>query len=105
MITGWCAIASLKGPLPKGTSVFSAVLLKVAAEGVGQTVLAALLLASGVSQAGSGHQDIYVNRAGALPCAAGVNTSASWAHWHIFLGSYCANLAAHMHTERSARMQ
>jgi hypothetical protein len=33
--------------LPKGTSVFSAVLAKVAAEGVGQTVLAALLLASG----------------------------------------------------------
>jgi small ligand-binding sensory domain FIST len=34
------------GPLPKATSVFSAVLAKVAAEGVGQTVLAALLLAS-----------------------------------------------------------
>lgn len=47
MITGWCAIAALAGPLPKGTSVFSAVLLKVAAEGTGQAVLAALLLASG----------------------------------------------------------
>jgi len=47
MITGWCAIAALAGPLPKGTSVFSAVLLKVADEGTGQAVLAALLLASG----------------------------------------------------------
>jgi hypothetical protein len=47
MITGWVAISALAGPLPKGTSVFSAVLAKVAAEGVGQTVLAALLLASG----------------------------------------------------------
>lgn len=47
MITGWCAIAALTGPLPKGTSVFSAVLLKVAQAGTGQTVLSALLLASG----------------------------------------------------------
>jgi hypothetical protein len=47
MITGWCAIAALAGPLPKGTSVFSAVLLKVASAGTGQAVLSALLLASG----------------------------------------------------------
>jgi hypothetical protein len=47
MITGWCAIAALKGPLPKGTSVFSAVLLKVADAGTGQAVLSSLLLASG----------------------------------------------------------
>jgi hypothetical protein len=50
MITGWCAIAALKGPLPKGTSVFSAVLLKVADAGTGQAVLASLLLASGALQ-------------------------------------------------------
>jgi hypothetical protein len=50
MITGWVAISALSGPLPKGTSVFSAVLTKVAAEGVGQTVLAALLLASGAQR-------------------------------------------------------
>jgi hypothetical protein len=48
MITGWCAIAALAGPLPKGTSVFSAVLLKVASGGTGQAVLSALLLASGM---------------------------------------------------------
>ncbi|WIA33094.1 hypothetical protein OEZ86_006248 [Tetradesmus obliquus] len=48
MITGWVAISALAGPLPKGTSVFSAVLAKVAAEGKGQTVLAALLLSSAV---------------------------------------------------------
>lgn len=47
MITGWVAIAALSGPLPKGTSVFSAVLIKVAEHGNGQVVLAALLLASG----------------------------------------------------------
>eukprot|EP00878_Enallax_costatus_P016186 GHUV01016976.1.p1 GENE.GHUV01016976.1~~GHUV01016976.1.p1 ORF type:complete len:356 (+),score=97.44 GHUV01016976.1:718-1785(+) len=48
MITGWVAIAALAGPLPKGTSVFSAVLLKIAAEGTGQAFLSALLLASAV---------------------------------------------------------
>lgn len=47
MITGWCAISALKGPLPKGTSVFSAVLLKVASAGAGQAFLSSLLLASG----------------------------------------------------------
>lgn len=50
MITGWCAIAALTGPLPKGTSVFSAVLLKVAGTGTGQAILASLLLASGALQ-------------------------------------------------------
>jgi hypothetical protein len=50
MITGWCAIAALAGPLPKGTSVFSAVLLKVAGQGTGQAVLSALLLSSGREQ-------------------------------------------------------
>ncbi|KAF8067290.1 cyclin-C1-1 [Scenedesmus sp. PABB004] len=49
MITGWVAISALAGPLPKGTSVFSAVLLKVAAHGTGQSVLSALLLASAIS--------------------------------------------------------
>lgn len=47
MITGWVAIAALTGPLPKGTNVFSAVLLKVAGGGTGQAFLSALLLASG----------------------------------------------------------
>jgi hypothetical protein len=53
MITGWCAIAALAGPLPKGTSVFSAVLLKVAGQGTGQAVLSALLLSSGKGSRGS----------------------------------------------------
>lgn len=48
MITGWVAIAVLKGPLPKGTSVFSSLLLTVASKGTGQAILSALLLASAV---------------------------------------------------------
>eukprot|EP00775_Hariotina_reticulata_P011366 gene11366-11515_t len=46
MITGWCAVAALTGPLPKGTSVFSSILIRVASEGTGQAFLSALLLAS-----------------------------------------------------------
>jgi hypothetical protein len=47
MITGWVAIAALTGPLPKGSSAFSAVLLVVAQAGTGRAILAALLLAAG----------------------------------------------------------
>lgn len=51
MITGWVAISALAGsPMAKGTNIFSAVLLRVAERGVGQSVFSALLLASGAAR-------------------------------------------------------
>jgi hypothetical protein len=70
MITGWVAISALAGPLPKGTSVFSAVLAKVAAEGTGQTVLAALLLSSGALKACAAQNCCIAGRSGSNHCTA-----------------------------------
>jgi hypothetical protein len=71
MITGWVAISALAGsPMAKGTNIFSAVLLRVAERGVGQSVFSALLLASGAARTCSVHGIAWHGMAVAIavPC-------------------------------------
>lgn len=48
MITGWVAVSALYGVVKPGSSAFADMLRLVAAEGTGQSLASALLLASGI---------------------------------------------------------